>query len=187
MTSGSTKHAPSSSDPSGSPSPGEPVFISVGFLRRAHGIRGEMIMDVLTDFPERIRPQRMLYAGEDHRPVHLQSVRWRNQVMLVKILGYDSPEAVAELRNTPLYVRVDELPPLPEGEYYHHQLIGLRVVTEGGSEIGVLAEILTTGANDVYGIRKADGNELLIPAIEDVVLNVDLERGEMTVRLQEWG
>jgi 16S rRNA processing protein RimM len=187
MMPGNPKDARTPSTPSGSPLPGEPVFIAVGFLRRAHGIRGEIVMDVLTDFPERLRPQRMVYAGEEHRPVRIQSVRWHNQVMLVKIRGYDTPEAAAALRNTTLYVRVEELPPLPEGEYYHHQLIGLRVMGEDGSEIGVLAEIVTTGANDVYGIRKTDGGELLIPAIEDVVLNVDLERGEMTVRLQEWG
>ena len=173
--------------PSGSPSPGEPVFIAVGFLRRAHGIHGEMIMDVLTDFPERLKPRRVLYAGDEHEPVRLQSVRWHNKVMLVKILGYDSPEAAAKYRNTTLFVRMDELPELPEGEYYHHQLIGLRVVLESGETAGVLEEILTTGANDVYTVRKPDGSEILLPAIEDVVLKVDLDRGEMVVRLQEWG
>ena len=173
--------------PSGSPSPGEPVFIAVGFLRRAHGIHGEMIMDVLTDFPERLKPRRVLYAGDEHEPVRIQSVRWHNKVMLVKILGYDSPEAAAKYRNTTLFVRMDELPELPEGEYYHHQLIGLRVVLESGETAGVLEEILTTGANDVYTVRKPDGSEILLPAIEDVVLKVDLDRGEMVVRLQEWG
>lgn len=173
--------------PSGSPSPGEPVFIAVGFLRRAHGIHGEMIMDVLTDFPDRLKPRRVLYAGDEHEPVRLQSVRWHNKVMLVKILGYDSPEAAAKYRNMTLYVRMDELPALPEGEYYHHQLIGLRVVLENGETAGVLEEILTTGANDVYTVRKPDGSEILLPAIEDVILKVDLDRGEMVVRLQEWG
>jgi len=173
--------------PSGSPLPGEPVFIAVGYLRRSHGIHGEIIMDVLTDFPDRLKPRRVLYAGDDHEPVRLQSVRWHNKVMLVKILGYDNPEATAKYRNTTLYVRMDELPALPEGEYYHHQLIGLRVVLENGETAGVLEEILTTGANDVYTVRKPDGGEILLPAIEDVVLKVDLDRGEMVVRLQEWG
>lgn len=144
-------------------------------------------MDVLTDFPERLKPRRVLYAGDEHEPVRLQSVRWHNKVMLVKILGYDSPEAAAKYRNMALYVRMDELPALPEGEYYHHQLIGLRVLLENGETAGVLEEILTTGANDVYTVRKPDGSEILLPAIEDVILKVDLDRGEMVVRLQEWG
>ena len=173
--------------PSGSPSPGEPVFIAVGFLRRAHGIHGEMIMDVLTDFPERLRPRRVVYAGDEHEPVKIQSIRWHNKVMLVKILGYDTPEDAVKYRNTTLFVRRDELPDLPEGEYYHHQLLGLKVLLENGENAGVLEEILTTGANDVYTVRKADGSELLLPAIEDVVIKIDLERGEMVVCLQEWG
>ena len=119
--------------------------------------------------------------------MRIQSVRWHNKVMLVKILGYDSPEDAAKFRNTTLFVRVDELPELPEGQYYHHQLLGMRVLLENGEVAGVLEEILTTGANDVYTIRKADGSELLLPAIEDVIIKVDLERGEMVVRLQEWG
>ncbi len=178
---------PTHESPSGSPSQGEPVFIAVGFLRRAHGIRGEMIMDVLTDFPERLKPRRILYAGDEHEPVRIQSVRWHNKVMLVKLVGCENPEDAAKYRNVTLFVRVDELPPLPEGEYYHHQLIGLRVLQENGDVVGVLEEILTTGANDVYTVVKEDGGEVLIPAIEDVVLTVDLERGEMVVRLQTWG
>jgi 16S rRNA processing protein RimM len=74
-------------------------------------------------------------------------------------------------------------PELPEGEYYHHQLVGLNVVTDEGHELGVLADILETGANDVYVVRAADGNETLLPAIPSVVLEVKLADRQMRVHL----
>ncbi len=172
--------------PTGSPTPGEPVFIAVGFLRRAHGVHGEMIMDVLTAYPERLRPGRKVFVGDEHEPVRLAAVRRHTPALLVRLEGCNTPEETARYRNKLVSVRVDELPPLPEGEYYHHQLIGLAVVTEAGETVGVLAEILETGANDVYLVRKTDGTELLLPAIEDVILAVDLEQKRVVVRLQEW-
>jgi 16S rRNA processing protein RimM len=170
----------------GSPNPGEPVFIALGFLRRTHGIHGELVMDVLTSFPERLRPNRPVYLGEEHVPHRLGTVRWADKNMLVTIKGYATPEAAARFRNTYVYVRADALPTLPEGEYYHHQLVGLRVKTEDGQVLGVLEEIIETGANDVYVVRNEGGQETLVPAIKDVVLDVNIEAGEMTVRLQQW-
>lgn len=177
---------PQSDNSAGSPNPGEPVFIALGFLRRTHGIRGELIMDVLTAFPERLRSGRPVYLGEDHRPHRLGSVRQADKTMLVSIRGFSTPEAAACFRNCYVYVRADSLPRLPEGEYYHHELIGLGVKTESGESLGILEQIMETGANDVYLVRNADGVELLIPAIDEVVLEVNLEQREMTVRLQQW-
>lgn len=178
---------PEQNSPTGSPSPGEPVFIAVGYLRRPHGIHGEIIMDVLTDFPERMRPNRLVYLGDRHEAIRLASVRWHGQAMLVSFRDIDTPEAVGRYRNTQVFVKADELPPLPKDEYYHHQLLELSVVDEQGQRIGILEEILETGANDVYVVRTPEGNEVLIPAIEGVVLEVDLARGEMKVRPPEWG
>jgi 16S rRNA processing protein RimM len=172
--------------PTGSPSQDEPVFIAVGFLRRSHGIKGEIIMDVLTDFPERIRVNRQVFVGEEHEPYRIQTVRAHEPALLVKFKGYDTPEDVARFRNLTVYVRVDQLPKLPEDMYYHHQLLGLTVKDEAGNVFGQLSSILETGANDVYVVRKEDGSELLFPAIEGVVLDVNLERKEMIVRPQEW-
>ena len=170
----------------GSPQPGEPVFIAVGFLRRSHGVKGEMIMDVLTAYPERLRAGRKVYVGDQHELVEIKSVRWHIPAMLVRLAGCETPEDTATYRNKTVFVRVDELPPLPEGEYYHHQLIGLSIVNESGEALGVLEQILETGANDVYLVRRVDGSELLLPAIEDVIVKVDLERKEIVVRLQDW-
>lgn len=170
----------------GSPLPGGPVFLAVGRLRRSHGIHGEMIMDVLTNFPERLRPGKIVYVGDAHEPIRLASVRGHDKAMIIGLSGVDSPEAVARFRNLLVYSKASELPELPEGEYYHHELIGLRVIDEAGQALGELTSILETGANDVYVIKTPVGKELLIPAVEDVVLEVNPERGEMRVRPPEW-
>lgn len=170
----------------GSPVEGEPVFVAVGFLRRPHGIHGEMLMDVLTDFPERMKPNRQLFLGEAHEPVRIEKVRWADQSMLIKFEGLDTAEDIGRYRNTVVYVRTDQLPPLPEGQYYHHQLLGLKVTSDQGVFLGILEQILETGANDVYLIRTPEEKELLLPAIEEVVLSVNLDSGEMIVHLQEW-
>lgn len=173
-------------DATGSPSQAEPVFIAVGLLRRSHGIKGEILMDVLTDFPERIKPNRPVYVGEGHEPHRIESVRWNDRSLLVKLKGFETPEDVQRFRNQVVSVQTDQLPPLPKDTYYHHQLLGLKVVDEGGKTIGELDSILETGANDVYVVRDEDGKEYLFPAIEDVVLDVNLERKEIRIRPQEW-
>ena len=87
------------------------------------------------------------------------------------------------MRNELVYVRADDRPPLAEGEYYHHELIGLRVVDESGDILGILVQILDTRANDVYVVRPQAGPEILLPAIESVILDIDLEKGEIRVHL----
>lgn len=140
-------------------------------------------MEIMTDFPERLKPGVQLYIGPQRRPVQLRSRRPHPRGALVAFEGIDNREQSGELRNQFVLVRADDRPPLPEGEYYHHQLIGLQVVDEQGSIVGELMEILQTGANDVYVVRLPAGGELLIPAIDSVILSVDLERTEIRVQL----
>ncbi len=170
----------------GSPQPGEPVFLAVGFLRRPHGVEGEILMEVLTDFPERLRSGRTVYVGEDHQPMRIAHKRSQDRALLITFPGIDTPEAAGLLRNKRVYIQADNLPELPEGEYYHHQLMGLKVIDENGLEIGLLTEIIETGANDVYVTTSVEGKEILFPAIESVILGVDLERNEMRVKLPAW-
>lgn len=179
--------SPNLSDgPAGSPDKGEPVFVAVGFLRRAHGVHGEMIMDILTGFPERLRPHRTVFVGEDREPIKLASVRRHDPALLVRLEGCTTPEEAARYRNQVVCVRIDQLPELPEGEYYHHQILGIQVYLESGEKLGSLKEILETGANDVYVIAREGAEDMLLPAIEDVVLSIDVEANRMVVKLQEW-
>jgi len=167
---------------SGSPA-GEPVHLAIGFLRRPHGVRGEIIMDLHTDFPERIKSGRKVLVGEKRQPLTFDAVRPHGNSLLVSFRGVDTPEQAAAFRNQWVYVKSSELPPLPEGQYYEYQLIGLDVVDEDGAPLGKLAEILETGANDVYVVRDQNGGEILLPVIPSVILKRDMERRLLTVRL----
>ncbi len=180
MTSAST--IPPSFDPTGSPS-GEPVFLAIGQLGKPHGIQGEINMNILTDFPERILAGTLLFIGAEHHPIKVRRVRPAGKKLLLTLDGFQSRERAEELRNLLVCVLQAELPPLLEGEYYHHEILGLRVQAEDGQDLGVLEEILPTGANDVYLIRLPDGRELLLPVIEGILLNVDLENKVMRVRV----
>src|SRR4030067_3247840 len=95
----------------------------------------------------------------------------------------NNPESAGALRNQLVYVRSDDRPPLPEGEYYHHQILGLKVKTIDDRFLGNLVQILETGANDVFIIRQEQGSEILIPAIPDVICKIDLQEGEIIVNL----
>ncbi|NLG72248.1 MAG: ribosome maturation factor RimM [Chloroflexi bacterium] len=174
-----------SAQTSGSPDRGGPVFLAVGQLRRPHGIRGEIILHVLTDFPERLKRGVTVYVGEDHRPLRIRSSREHGAALLLSFYGYDSPETVRELTNSMLFVSSADRPALPEGEYYHHELLGMRVLTDDGGELGTLTQILETGANDVYIVARPSGGDVLLPAIDSVILDIDVERGEMRVHLLE--
>ncbi len=143
-------------------------------------------MDVYTDFPERLTTGRMVYVGEMHRPLKIRNIRPGNKEIMIGFEGYPNPESTADLRNQLVYVPAVEVPALPEGEYYHHQLIGLRVVDKSNQPIGILKEIIETGANDVYVVQSLQGNEILLPAVEAFILEIDLERGEMRVSPPEW-
>jgi 16S rRNA processing protein RimM len=167
----------------GSPN-GEPLYLSVGFLRRPHGVQGEIVMDLHTDFPERMKKGRVLFVGEDHKPMTLTNVRPHQSGLLVKFKDVDTPEDAGLYRNQWAYVQTKDVP-LPEGEHYKHELIGLKVVDENDSPLGELVEILETGANDVYIVREDSGKEILLPNIPSVILDLDIGRGLLRVHLLE--
>jgi 16S rRNA processing protein RimM len=168
----------------GSPA-GEPLYLSVGFLRRPHGVRGEIIMDLHTDFPERLRKGRKLFLGEEHKPVTLESIRVHGKGVLMKFKTIDTPGDVGQFRNQWVYAAVKDLPPLPKGQHYQHELLGFEVVDDIGNPLGVLEEVMETGANDVYIVRDLSGKELLLPNIPSVVLELDFARRIMKVHLLE--
>lgn len=170
-------------DAAGSPGRGEPVFVAIGKLRRPHGVRGEIMMEVYTDFPERLHAGMRLYMGDTQQELTLVRQRWHKDTLLLTFEGYSTPESVGVLRNQILYVRTADLPPLPDGEYYHHQLLGLNVVDEAGKLLGKVFEILETGANDVLIVRPETGGEILLPLIDEVVLAIDLSNRQMRIRL----
>ncbi len=176
---------PTSERFAGSHGNGEPVFLVIGKLRRPHGVHGEILMDIITDFPERIKAGTRVFVGPQHEEQIIHSVRGRGtaSTLLVVFEAFNNPEEVGVLRNQYMYVRAEDRPPLPQGEYYHHQLIGLPVLTDEGQVLGVLSEILENAANDVYVVRPKQGADILLPAIDSVILDIDLQQREMRVHL----
>ena len=162
-----------------------PAFLLVGKLHRPHGVRGEMIMSVMTDFPERLKPGTVVYLGVGYDPVTIKNIRHHNRGALIALEGYTSREEVAPLRNVEMFVRAEDRPPLPEGEYYLHEIFGLQVVTDEGETLGVVADWLETGANGVFIVHDEEGKEILLPDIDEVILKIDLEAGQIVVHLLE--
>ena len=167
----------------GSPLPGGPAFLAVGKLRHAHGVHGEMFMEIFTDFPDRLQPGTILYLDTEIDRLHLTKCRQHKDGLLITFEGYTTPEEVSQFRNQIVFVKADDRPPLVDGEYYHHQLIGLQVVTGERKTIGTVTEILETGASDVLAVRPETGPEILIPFVDAFIQGIDLTRHEITVHL----
>ncbi len=149
-------------------------------------MRGEIPLEVYTQMLELLAPDRVIYVGEQHLPYTIQETRWKQDLLLLKFVEINDRSLVSVLTNQMLYVKTSELPPLDDEEIYLHELIGLKVYEEDGAYLGELFEILETGANDVYLVQSDSGEEILIPAIEDVILEIDLEQERMVVARMEW-
>jgi 16S rRNA processing protein RimM len=156
--------------------------LAVARVRRAFGVKGETLLEVLTDFPRQLFEAQTFYIGDEHLPYHVASLRRHGQDMLLQLKELSDRDAAELLRGNVLFTRTDDLPPLPKGVYYLHQIEGLEVFTEEGEDLGRVEEILKTGANDVYVVQGAKG-EVLLPAIPQVIREVKLEDGRIIVHL----
>ena len=186
MNSGAERGKVDRTNQSGSLQISGPEFICIGKIHRAHGIRGDVVLNPMTDFPERIRRGKVIYAGEEHIPLTVSRVREKPPYLLVGFKEIQDETAASNFRNHFVYVRTDDLPELPEGEYYFHQLIGLEAVTPDGSHVGVLSEILETGANDVYVIKKDDGAEELVPDVPQFIREIRVADHRIVIDFPEW-
>lgn len=157
-------------------------FIVVGRVVAPWGVRGEIKVEVMTDFPDRFSPQAEVHI--DGQPMTIERSRWHQGRVILKLATIDSAEAAQGFGGRFLEVPRSQLRPLPKDEYYQFQLLGLEVWTVEGELLGRIAHILPTGSNDVYMVPSRHG-ELLIPAIEDVVKSVDLERGRIVIEVIE--
>ena len=162
----------------------EPEYLIIGRVLRPHGVRGGLLVTVLTDYPERIASLDTVYVGEnDYKPFDVAQVGQHNKGVILFLEGFDNRDDVEVFREKYVYVKLADAVPLEEGEYYIFQLVGIRVVTDEGLELGHLVDLLETGANDVYVINDEDGKEILLPVIPDVIKNIDLQEKVMTVHL----
>lgn len=163
----------------------KPRFLAVGQIIKPHGVRGEVAVEILTDFPGRFALLERVYIDADSpRSVALESVRFHKGRALLKLGGYDDRTAVERLRGEMVLVPIDEAMPLEPDQYYQEDLIGLEVWTTDEEYLGDVVDILETGANDVFVVH-GDRGEVLLPAIEDVVQWIDLEENRMVIKLME--
>jgi len=151
---------------------------------RPWGILGEVKVEILTDWPERFALLERVYLGEEATPCRLERVRLHQGYALLKLAGYDDRSAAEALRGQVVQVPHEEAMPLDEGEYYVYQIEGLEVWTDEGESLGRVVEVLFTGSNEVYVVHGPRG-EVLIPAIADVILKVDLEDRRLIVHLMD--
>ena len=162
----------------------EPDFVQVGYLHKAHGLKGEMVMSIKTDFPERIQKGAVVYLCEGVYDAHkVTSIRLHNRGRLISFEGFNEREQLDVLRNAAVFVHKDDIPELEDGELYLHQIIGLDVITDDGEELGKIVDIIETGANNMFVVRNNSEKEVLIPDIDDVVLEVDIGSEKVLVHL----
>lgn len=159
----------------------------IGIISSTHGIRGEVKVFPTTDDVRRFGKLKevILDTGKEDLNLSVQSVKYFKQFVIVKFEGLDDINAVEKYRGKSLYVTRENAVRLQKDEYFIADLIGLGVQDETGEPIGVLEDVLGTGANDVYRIRLTDGRELLLPAIRQCVLEVDVQAGFMKVHILE--
>jgi len=161
----------------------------IGRFARPQGRRGEVVAEPLSDRPERFTTLGRIFVESPDGAAHEERVTaaWPHKGRYVlKLAGVDSIEAAERLRGLRLALSESDIQPLPPGSYYHHQLRGLNVFDEGGAALGVVADLLETGAAVVLVVRAADGDtERLIPFAEPFIVAVEPERGRLVVHLLE--
>src|SRR4051812_22622625 len=166
------------------PSPGAPDALVIGVLVGPHGTQGEVKLLPLTEFPERIatlQELRLRFPEGDEQRRRVLGVRAHKGMFLFRLEGAATREDAEDLRNVQVLIDMEQATPLPEGRYYQHQILGLRVLTPEGEELGRVREIIEGGSADVYV-----AGPYMIPATHDAVLRLAPEEGVLVVRSKEY-
>ena len=151
-------------------------LLQVGVITSTHGIRGEVKVFPTTDDTNRFKKLKkvILETKKEKLSLEVQGVKFFKQFVILKFKGIDNINDVERYKRCPLFVNREDAVELEEDEYFIADMIGMKVITDEGEEFGTLKDVMETGANDVYVIRRADGGEVLIPAIKECILDVDI-------------
>lgn len=162
-------------------------FFRIGVITSTHGVRGEVKVFPMTDDSARFKTLKsvLLDTGKEHVALGVEKVRFSKQFVILKLKGIDRIEDAQQYKRCPLLVERKDAVPLEEDEYFIADMLGMDVVTEDGQPFGTLKDVVPTGANDVYVIDTADHGEVLLPAIKECVLDVDIRGREMKIHLME--
>ena len=156
----------------------------VGALVGPHGTRGEVKLRPLTEFPERLpalKELRLRFEDGHEERLRMTGSRWHKEMLLVRLEGIETMSDAEELRNVSVLIDLDQAAPLPEGRFYEHQLLGLRVVTPEGEVLGTVREIIPGASNDVYV-----AGEYMVPATRDAIVRISPEEGVIVVQSKEY-
>ena len=162
-------------------------MLRVGVITSPHGIKGEVKVFPTTDDAKRFKELKkvILDTGKVYIPMEIEHVKFFKNMVILKFKGYDNINEIEKYKSRDLLITRDQAVDLAPDEYFITDLIGLAVVSDQGVELGTLKDVLETGANDVYVVAMKDGKELMLPAIGDCILNVDLEQRRMEVHVLE--
>lgn len=160
-------------------------ILQVGIITSTHGVRGEVKVYPTTDDMKRFKRLKevILDTGKEQMTLEIESVKFFKQFVILKFKGFDNINDVEKYRQKSLFVTRKNAVRLSRDEYFIADLMGLKVIDESGEEVGILREVMETGANDVYVIDMTDGRELLLPAIKQCILEVDVEQGFVKVHI----
>jgi len=153
-------------------------FITVGRILAPWEYHGYLKVEVITDFPERFAAESTVYINK--KPVTIEDVLWQRGKAIVKFDAVDTEKDAEKMRGQLVEIQFSQLQPLPEGQYYQFQLIGLEVRTVQGEVVGEISDILPTSNNDIYVVA-GEGGEILIPATDEIIKSIDLEQGIITI------
>ena len=162
-------------------------LLQVGVITQTHGIRGEVKVFPTTDDPTRFQDLKhvLLDTGKETLPLEIENVKFFKQFVILKFKGYDNINDVERYTRCPLLVERSEAVPLEEDEYYITDMIGIQVTTDEGEDFGVLKDVMATGANDVYVIDHPSAGEVLVPAIKECILEVDIPGRKMKIHVMD--
>lgn len=162
-------------------------FLQIGVVSSTHGIKGEVKVFPTTDDVNRYKKLKEVYldTGKERLTLHPESVKFFKQFVILKFKEFNNINEVEQYRNKSLLVDRDHAVKLKKDEYFIADLIGLKVMTDEDTELGELKDVLQTGANDVYIVEMQDGKEVLLPAIKECVLKVDMEAGIVLVHVMD--
>ena len=168
----------------------QPAYLILGEILRPHGIRGEMRMRILTDYPERlINELKTIYLGDNPDSMvdeyAIKSARFHKEYLLITLTDIEDRNEAEALRGKKIMINIENAVPLREGEFYLYQLMGLSVQTEEGIHLGDIRDVIETGANDVYLVKGGQFGELLLPAHEETIISIDFEAKMVTMSLPE--
>lgn len=160
-------------------------MLRVGVFANTHGVRGEIKVFPTTDDAQRFKKLKKVYldTGKEKMELEITSVRFFKNLVILKFKGIDNINDIEKYKGKDLLVTREQAVPLEEDEYFIYDIIGAKVVTEDGKDFGELKEVLQTGANDVYVVETTEGKEILLPVIDECILDIDIDNKIVTAHI----